>query len=206
MVCHCDSFTPHLPNGKDTQHSGQTAAKNTCKQSQIKKHTHPRPPHTHTLAYLFFFFLNTLFTWTTFKAFYWICHNTASVLCSGFVATRKACEILVPLPWIKPTPVALEGKILSLNHWTSRDPSSEDHSDMKPVTQWEEHLWNGDALLWFFLTLSMSGLISCSGPHYNIAQPGLLQQQNFLLSHFCSLEVQDQSVCRGSFSEARLPC
>ena len=51
-----------------------------------------------------------------FWSLYWICYNTASVLCLGFFCfcfCHKACRILAPWPRIKPAPPTLEGKVLT---------------------------------------------------------------------------------------------
>ena len=41
-----------------------------------------------------------------------MCYSIASVLCFGFFVS-EACGILAPQPGIKPTPPALEGKVLT---------------------------------------------------------------------------------------------
>ena len=53
---------------------------------------------------LFFFFL----IWTIFKVS-WICYNTVSVLCFGFLVVG----LLTHLPGIEPAPFALEGEVLA---------------------------------------------------------------------------------------------
>ena len=48
-----------------------------------------------------------------FKTIYWICYNIASVLCFGFFGP-EACGILAPRPRIKPSPTALEDRVLTI--------------------------------------------------------------------------------------------
>ena len=52
------------------------------------------------------------FSWCKqFWSLYWICYNTASVLCFGFFG-QEACGILAPQSGIKPMSPALEGEVL----------------------------------------------------------------------------------------------
>ena len=50
--------------------------------------------------------------WTIFKV-YWICYYIASVFWFRFFGP-EAYGMLAPQPWIKPTPPALEGKVLTI--------------------------------------------------------------------------------------------
>ena len=61
----------------------------------------------------YFFFLRDFFAVDHFLTFYWICYKIASVLCFGFLASRNVGGILSPRPGIKPTPLALEGEVLT---------------------------------------------------------------------------------------------
>ena len=47
-----------------------------------------------------------------FESLYWICYSTASVLCFGSLAMRCVGSIVAPQPGIKPSPHALESKVL----------------------------------------------------------------------------------------------
>ena len=53
--------------------------------------------------------------WTIFKVFIDFCYDIASVLCFGFLATRHLGTSAAQ-PGIKPTPPALEGKVLTTDH------------------------------------------------------------------------------------------
>ena len=48
---------------------------------------------------------------TIFLSLYWICYNIVSML--FWFSCSEACGILAPQPGIKPTPPALEGKVLT---------------------------------------------------------------------------------------------
>ena len=59
-----------------------------------------------------FSFFKIFFWCGSFLSLYWICYNTASVLCFGFLVIRHV-GILAPPPGIEPTAAALECEVVT---------------------------------------------------------------------------------------------